>query len=146
MKVYLAASYSRREELASYAADVESRGMVVTSRWLLGPNHRKLGDAGTLSEHAEWLVERDFDSTVGRRVGALCAQQDVEDVLAADALVLFTGGGRGGRHVEFGVALGAGKRLFVVGAGRENVFHTLPNVVGAASWREVLDELAPVAA
>ena len=37
------------------------------------------------------------------------------------------GSGRGGRHVEFGIAVAQGMYLIVVGR-RENVFHHLPDV------------------
>jgi hypothetical protein len=49
-------------------------------------------------------------------------------LLAAEMVISFTGGGgKGGRHVEFGLAVAAGKRLVVIGP-RENVFHCLPGV------------------
>jgi len=59
----------------------------------------------------------------------------VEDVIRADCILCFTEeptehvswAARGGRHVEFGVALAMGKRLCVVGP-RENIFHHLPRV------------------
>src|SRR5260370_1013513 len=51
------------------------------------------------------------------------AVEDVEDLASADCLVSFTEyptqgvpwAARGGRHVEFGIALASGKRLSIVG-------------------------------
>lgn len=75
---------------------------------------------------------------------AAAAENDVADVLRADCIVSFTGGGggRGGRHVEFGIGVATGKRLVIVGE-RENVFHTLPQVeispdIDTFVWNELL--------
>lgn len=63
------------------------------------------------------------------------AVEDIEDIDAADALIAFTeapgdtpGRSRGGRHVEFGYAIGKGKPVCIVGI-RENVFCHLPQVM-----------------
>jgi hypothetical protein len=64
------------------------------------------------------------------------AQTDVSDLLAAEIVVSFTsadGGGKGGRHIEFGLGLGLAKTLIIVGP-RENVFHTLPEVWVYPNW------------
>ena len=47
---------------------------------------------------------------------------------------------RGGRHVEFGIALARSKRLIVVGH-RENVFHWLHMVEFYSEWLELLRKL-----
>lgn len=52
---------------------------------------------------------------------------------------------RGGRHVEFGMAIALGKRAIVVGS-QENVFHLLPGVEVYATWEACLDVLATVPA
>jgi len=84
-------------------------------------------------------VEADGPIPVDQAV--LFAQDDVDDVeglLDADVVVSFTseprsGATRGGRHVEFGIALALrffGKgvpRLYIVGP-LENVFHAPPEV------------------
>lgn len=44
---------------------------------------------------------------------------------------------RGGRHVEFGMALAWGLRLIVIGQ-RENVFHCLPQVERYDTWDDFL--------
>lgn len=141
-KIYLAARYSRHPELQGYARDIEWAGHDVTSRWIRGGH--QISDTG-LSE----------EGTVEER--ERFAQEDWEDLLAADWVISFTeeprsGHSRGGRHVEFGAALALGKRCIVVGH-RENVFHCLPHVEFVPDWdgvRELLldavttDEPCPV--
>ena len=50
-------------------------------------------------------------------------------------MVSFTegGGGKGGRHVEFGLGLAQGKRMIIVGP-REHVFHTADGVEQFDTW------------
>ena len=129
MKVYLASRYSRREELNVYRADLEQRGLTVTSRWLAGDH--QISDSG-LSEQAKEADRIRF------------ATEDWEDLLQAELCISFTeeprsSNSRGGRHVEFGAALAAGQRCVVIGP-RENVFHCLPWVEVFASWSEFLTQ------
>lgn len=117
MKIYLAARYSRRDQMRELAAELRRLGHTVTSRWLGGTH--ELGPEGR-SVEAETRLRAEF------------AREDLDDVLAADCVVSVTEApdakpSRGGRHVEFGVGLALGKRLVVIGH-RENVFHTLPQV------------------
>jgi hypothetical protein len=77
---------------------------------------------------------------------------DVEDILNADAFVLFTAEEadyteipvaaltRGGRHWETGFAYAAGKEVILCGK-RENVFHHLPDVTQFDTWTEVKEYL-----
>ncbi len=112
-KVYLASSYSRRAEMAGHAAVLREAGLEVTSRWVNGSH--ELDEAATEDDRARLALE------------------DVEDVARADAIFAFTDGpksagkGRGGRHVELGLALALGKRVLLIGP-PENVFHYLPQV------------------
>lgn len=103
MRVYLAARYSRRDEMEEIAAQLAGRGAGVTSRWIRG-------------EHEGLPAE-------------LCAADDVADIAVADAVIAFTEPegspySRGGRHVEAGIALGLRKPLLVVGP-PENIFYSL---------------------
>lgn len=123
IKVYLAARYSRREELNGYAAQLRELGCVVTSRWLDGDH--QVDDRG-LSTEAE----------ASERVRFAC--EDWSDLEDADWCISFTesprsANSRGGRHVEFGAALALGKRCVVVGP-RENVFHCIPQVEVFPDW------------
>ncbi len=114
MKIYLAARYERMIELRTYRDDLEKMGHVVTSCWLSGV-HDKLDPLDA-------------------------ARNDCRDVVSSDCVISFTeipesAFGRGGRHVEFGVALARGKRAIVVGH-RENVFHHLPEAEFYPTWGE----------
>lgn len=128
---YLAARYSRREELCEYKPALEARGHLVPARWLLG-EHQVHG------VEAARAVQGDGPFPADQAVRF--AEDDMEDLLAADVLVAFREtprhvATRGGRHVEFGVALGLRRAglgrpaIFVVGP-LENVFHALPEVDG----------------
>jgi len=129
---YLAARYSRREELCMYRDDLEARGHQVPARWLLG-DHQVHG------LEANRAIEGDGPVPAARAV--LFAEDDISDLLAADVLVAFTdpprsSTSRGGRHVEFGIALGlrrgteSGPKIFTVGP-LENVFYALPDIDGS---------------
>lgn len=125
--IYLAARYTRREELLAYAGDLGVRGHNVTSRWLLG-NHQVSDDG--LRDDANAADRLRF------------ATEDWEDLQRAETVVAFTESprsefSRGGRHVELGAALAWGKRVIVVGPA-ENVFCCLPQVVRVDTWPEAL--------
>lgn len=123
MKVYLAGRFSRLPELVDHAAELEDTGFVtVTSRWLRGGH--------------EWVGTPDEEIPVAHN--ARFAQEDLDDIDAADLIVCFTeparsGPARGGRHVEMGYALAKGIPILTVGH-RENVFYCLPQVVFADDW------------
>jgi hypothetical protein len=121
MRIYLAARFDRSDEMRDIAASLARAGHVVTSRWI----HRRQTGPDLVS-----------------------ATEDIEDLAAADCLVSFTEhptrnvpwAARGGRHVEFGLALALGRRLCIVGP-RENVFHHVPRVEIFPSATELLEAL-----
>jgi hypothetical protein len=123
-KIYLAARYSRNAEMRGVRDVLQALGYEVTSRWI--------------DQHGGNLLE----SIVAEKLNAdpagasRYAEIDIDDLRAADVVISFTsvdGGGKGGRHVEYGLALGLGKRLVLVGP-REHVFHTLPAVEWYPDW------------
>ncbi len=131
MKIYLAARYSRNPEMREVRDRLVSKGHEVTSRWI--DTH-----GGTLEKSftPEYLASNpEFCSTF--------AQIDVDDLVAADVVVSFTGnggGGKGGRHVEFGLGAALNKELIIVGP-RENVFHCLPQVSVVNNAEELVESL-----
>lgn len=140
MRVYLAARYSRHPEMQTYAKDLRAIGVEVTSRWINGA-HQLMLNGEILGPEREAMFESDHESMEQQR--REFALHDWWDVMAADVVVSFTeqprksGNSRGGRHVEFGAALAAGKRCIVVGW-RENVFHCLPEVEFFETWTDVM--------
>jgi hypothetical protein len=120
MKIYLAARYDRRWEMLGVAATLARAGHEVTSRWIEGGR----GDDPAI----------------------IPAVEDLIHLSQADCLVSFTEdpnrsvpwAARGGRHVEFGVALATGKRLCLVGP-RENIFHHL---LAVEAYANVVDLVA----
>jgi hypothetical protein len=135
MRVYLAARYSRKNEIKALVPLFGAHGISVGSRWL----HETSPPEVTLLE-----VTPEFCQET--------ALVDLEDIEAADMLVFFAedplvGTPRGGRHVEFGFALGIGKRIAVIG-GPENIFHHLSQVVHYPDVKSFLEKEkrnAPVA-
>ena len=121
MKVYLAARYSRREEMLGYAGELERLGHTVTARWVFG-------QAG--AAHPDRISAHAYERAV--------SVEDVKDVEEADCTICFSEqprstNTRGGRHVEFGMAVAWGRRVILVGP-RENVFHWLPEVEHYDDW------------
>ena len=122
MKIYLAARYDRRWEMLGVAASLERNGHNVTSHWIEGGR----GDDPAI----------------------VPAVEDLIDLAGADCLVSFTEeparnvpwAARGGRHVEFGVALATGKRICLVGP-RENIFHHLLSVEAYATVADLINGL-----
>jgi nucleoside 2-deoxyribosyltransferase len=128
MKVYVAAMYPRKDEVSGVVQLLEQDGYIVTSTWhkeLYSPNiqlHEVTDD-----ERKELAV------------------RDIAEIDAADALLLLTQPPtqptvRGGRHVEFGYALGKGKRVVCFGPA-ENIFHHLPNVAVAKTYSDAIFDL-----
>lgn len=131
MKIYLAARYSAHPQMREVRDDLAKLGHEVTSRWI------DMHDGKHATSFAVETLNED---------PASCAKlgiHDVEDVQAADTVISFTAGSagsKGGRHVEFGLALGLSKRLLVVGP-REHIFHTLPQVEHHDTWVAALSSL-----
>lgn len=131
MIVYLAARYSRREEMCGYRSGLQRAGIEVSGRWLDGA-HQIGNDGKPIGEEGEAAVE------LGESIAAHFAEEDIADLNAAQVVVCFTemprvSNSRGGRHFEMGFAYAAGKRVIVVGP-RENVFCWLPDVVHFDWW------------
>ncbi len=119
--VYLSGTTARGGEIRTHAEELQTDGFEVASRWLWS--------VGNLPAHA-------------------AAERDLEDLRRSEVMLAFTQGvgnqhyGRGGRHVEFGVALALGLTTIVVGP-LEHVFHEFAGVQAARDWRsarELLDE------
>lgn len=128
--VFLSARYARRHELKSYRDDLAFRGFRVASRWLDGED--EIGLAGPdRAEARRWLEINLVD----------LAQASVVVCFSEDPEAQPPGGSRGGRHVEFGMALEAGKEVLLVGP-RENLLHWwLADSQVFASWAAALDRL-----
>jgi hypothetical protein len=124
VKIYLAASYSRRLEMLRRGKDIIALGHKLSCRWIHGGH--KMDPAGSRIMQNERF-----------------AREDLEDLRAADCMIFFSAlpgvasKGKGGRHVEFGYALAFGKRLIVIGA-PENVFHYLPRIEVCPDWPSFL--------
>jgi len=124
-KIYVAASAPKLTEAKQVAAKLKMAGHEVTSRWLLGAADLYTGARGEQSK-----IEH----------GIKCAQEDFEDVTAANVLVQLTGDTetKGGRHSELGIALHKNNLCIIIGP-REQVFHYHPRVFLARDVEEALN-------
>lgn len=132
MRWYLAARFGRREEMKDIRAVLRSEGEEVHARWL---------DLETdMTDPLSTDEKRTRDAIM-----------DAEDVTKCDGILCFTedpdnpnvtGRGRGGRHVEFGLALALNKRVVVIGP-RENIFHWLPNIEVFPTLEDFTEEGLP---
>lgn len=146
MKIYLAGRYGRRAELTEFAKLLEGMGWEVTSRWLRGAH--EMPEVASTDESFNTASNEDR-AVMGERF----AEEDYEDIEAADILIAFTeqpgrqkGRARGGRHVELGVALerfraGSMHAPVVVGY-RENVFCCLPDIHFYADRMEAIKHIS----
>jgi hypothetical protein len=128
VKVYLAAKFELKNTMRQARDLLQRDGHIITSRWI---------DV----EHQE-----DSSHTVTDALRVEYAIMDVEDVLKADVLVAFANprsepGIGGGRHVEFGIALHASKKIVVVGHKGEHIFHWWPGIDFVDGFIELADLL-----
>lgn len=133
VKVYLAAPFSYKDDIAAKAAELKAVGVIVTSSWL----KEKVKSNVTIQE-----LKDDYHVET--------AWTDLNDIERAKYLVIFTvrdtkpsskgdcdSWARGGRHTEFGYALALarvwhllwndipGPREVIVCGPKENIFHFL---------------------
>lgn len=136
--VYLAARFSRRAELQGYVPLFERAGFEVTSRWITTKQH--VDTLGISQEEYDADPHADRVNEMSEAHQRDVAEMDLEDVARAQAFVAFTeppagpAGSRGGRHVEYGYALGLNKTIIICGP-REAFFYMLdrPNIVQVSS-------------
>lgn len=127
MRIYLAARYEQHEEMRGVRDVLTALGHEVTSRWISG-TEKADGTAFTPGE-----LDSDYAASIARH--------DIEDVTRSDTLICFNDGtpGRGGRHVELGIAIALGRcgrvpmRIIICGP-REHVFHALPEIEHYPDW------------
>lgn len=146
MRYYFAGRFSHNAELRGFRDELEATiaNAAVISRWIdlhydvVGGEQRSFTPAELAADpEGCWLF----------------GQHDLEDLAGADAIIIFTSmdsGGKGGRHIEHGIAIayadnhpwagGAEQpfRLVVIGP-RENVFHCHPATEVYDTWREFMD-------
>jgi hypothetical protein len=125
MRAYLAARFQLRDEMRGVRDVLQALGHEVTSRWI--------------DQEPDGFNKTNFDK------GAPEAHKDLEDIRAADTLILFTEvpTSTGGYMVEFGYAMGLHNplRLIVIGPLR-NIFMALPQVEHYPDWSRFVMELS----
>lgn len=131
MKIYLAARFSQHPEMQGVRDVLTAMGHEVTSRWIDLHNGEQ--------PHSILGQQLNDDPSAHEFIGL----NDLEDLEAADAVISFTvvGGGKGGRHVEFGYGLALMRRMILVGP-REHAFHCLPCVEHYEDWPHLVMALS----
>jgi hypothetical protein len=132
MNIYLAAAWSRREEMKKLAGELERDipGLIVNSRWIKEePSSNR------------WFTQKKMIATRRER-----AQQDRQDVEAADILVRFTDDlspkmvpsylATGSRMVEMGIALRGHTPVIVVG-GIQPIFDYMKEIIHISNVAEL---------
>jgi hypothetical protein len=122
VRIHIAARHELRAWASRIATRLQRAGHRVVSRWIDGD-----GRAATTADNARYTLT---------------------DILVADCVLLLSDGGRkrragarpSDRHVEFGYALRAGKRLCVLGS-RETSFAHLPAVERYGTVKDLIDGL-----
>ena len=129
--IYLAARYSRIDEMKEHKRELEALGHIVVSRWV---DDEKGTDRRVTSE----MLLQDLDTAYN------VANEDLSDIDDANLFVLFTEPERvltrGGRHFETCYAYFGDLECVLIGA-RENVFHALPRFVQYDIWAEFIESL-----
>lgn len=130
--IYLAAQYSQKDDIAVKSAELRAADYVVTSTWTDEPHDAHMSVKDVTPEDLLMYAER-----------------DLREIRKADIFVLFTVDPdqptkRGGRHVEFGYAMGLDVDLCIIGP-RENIFHFLKDDVQVfEDWDEFVAWLETV--
>lgn len=133
MNIYLAAAWSKREEMQKLATDLEKTipGLIVNSRWI---KEARSNNRWSPATNARMNCE---PKNMEKAVRRLRAEQDREDVEAADILIRFTDDlskkmvpsylATGSRMWEMGYAMRGHQPVIIVG-GIQNFFDYLPEV------------------
>jgi hypothetical protein len=124
MRLYVAASWPRRELAEWLASRLIAAGHTVTSLWHSGPGG-------------------DYASKGGP---AKVAEMDMADLLRAEALVCLTGDTltHGGRHGEVGAAIATMRPVYLLGPREACVWHHHPRVYQFDDVKALLQHLRGV--
>jgi hypothetical protein len=127
VKIYIASRYGRKEEMKVVAAKLNAAGHKVASFWIY--------EIHPTDVTMDQVNDAELRET---------AMADYIELGAADAMLFFAEDPlvvppRGGRHVEFGIAIGMGKDIYVIGP-KENIFHHFRNVKHFKNLEEFINE------
>lgn len=145
--IYLAARYIRKAEMIQHVTELNAIGYGVPCRWLTTDHDAEPGDLEAARKFAQddWedclnadvvitfteeprvvFTDDNLREALRYPIGdpSMHAYEIVDMKAAVDALNAVARPARGGRHVEFGMAL-ARRQLTIVVGPVENVFHTM---------------------
>jgi len=122
VKIYLAASYGRKKQVARLAKELKIRGFTLVSTWYT-------------EGYPPTVQLQDVSHEELRQI----ALRDVQELEQAEVLVVISDAPayvRGGKHFETGFAYRKGIPVVVLGE-REHSFHYLPDVRVVSNMREL---------
>lgn len=117
--IYLAGPFSWQERIKQHALELDKLGYVITARWLSQESTFTNADNSTIQSQKTWDQCQLF------------SVRDIEDIIAADTLILFEPGTaleRNTRVAEFGGALFTGKQCIVIGPEDEDKKDVVSNI------------------
>jgi len=122
--VYFAAGFHRKDEIKDYADE-----FVCTT------------EIGVCSS---WIHTKEKEEKVTEHRKSVIALQEIKEVKEANTIICFTEARdehtTAGHHIEYGIAVGANKKLIVVGE-RSTVFYFLPQVHQFNDWPEFMETI-----
>ena len=125
-KIYLAASYARKDEMRGCRDVLKAAGHEITSSWI--------------DRNSQYGVHSDVDLDYMQGDPEFCsrfAARDIDDMFESEIIIMFTGdtSSSGGRHTEFGIAMCMNdlRGICIIGP-RENVFQCHPNIYHYPDW------------
>lgn len=119
---YLAGRFERKDQLIEAEIVLAEHNILPGTRWLHGESDMRSSDD---EAKAEWAL-KDTEDVLNADF-LIAFSEDLSDQVYSDdieppGLVVPAIWARGGRHVEFGIALGNGMDIAVIGP-KENLFH-----------------------
>lgn len=121
---YLAARWDRHEEINEYARTLRYLGHIVTSQWHQSANVMDVVDRNPNADKVRY------------------ARKNISEINISTDFIAFTEDPdsafqRGGRHVEYGIALQRSMPITIIGS-RENAFHWFVGIPVYDNWQQFL--------
>ena len=140
MKVYLAAMFSKKNELREYAKCLRRLGIVITSEWLRERHALKSKEKSISPKMLQWYAARDKKGIRKCDTFILVTPTDFDLLKVGRSLGELRRLARAAHELECGMADALGKRLIIVGQ-RMNAFHYLKKYEVYPAWGDLLKKL-----
>lgn len=130
MNIFLSSRFSRRHECHVLGKKLAKFGHKVVSRWTM--------------QNCDHIIPAELSEQASDAERKRFAIEDYHDISDSEWFIVMTNeprnNGRGGYHVEFGIALAMQKKLTIIGP-RENIFHHWPRATHFINTNDFLSKL-----